>query len=254
MGSARTGTSIVVGALRNGAGIVGYNEGHYLSMMPGMIQFAVGHIVERRKRNASPEVMLAHIKVDAVINDIMMMMKTRMEAEFGNEKIWFDKTPDGLMIRAIPYLINMWPKARFIYTKRRAIENISSRLRKFKHLTFERNCEHWATSMRLWAELRLKIPERQRIEIDQREIGLEPRLTAERIGQFLGFNLRQINGMGQILKDERYEFTGGDERVVKSLDELGWSDEQIEIYKRICSPVNKEFGYSEDSSYYLADK
>lgn len=251
VGSARTGTSAVVGALRLGAGIAGYNEGHYLSMMPAMAKLMIEHVMERRKLDPSGEVMMAHIKADDVIDDLMGMMKARMEAQFPGNEVWFDKTPDVPMIRAIPYIIKMWPKARFIFTKRRAIENVSSRLRKFKHLTFERNCEHWATSMVTWTKMKVNIPESQRIEIDQREMGLEPMATAERIGRFLGFSENQTKDMGKILKDERYEFTGGNEREVKALSELGWNKEQLEAYEKICVPVNKEFGYSEDSSYYI---
>jgi hypothetical protein len=251
IGSARTGTSAVVMALRNGAHIAGYNEGHYLSMMHGMIKSAVDHIVGVKGRNSNPAVMMTYVKVDDITHDIMMMMKSRMESYFPNQKVWMDKTPDGLMLRVIPYLILMWPKARFIYTKRRALENISSRLRKFKHLSFEQNCERWAVAMDLWQKLKHHIPEGQRIEIDQRDMGLEPLKTAQRIGDFLGFSEQQIKDIGVALKGDRVEFTGGDEKAFKDMFELGWTSEQIEIYNRICAPINKEYGYSEDSSYYL---
>lgn len=251
VGSARTGTSAVAMALRLGVGVAGYNEGHYLSMLPGMIKLTVDHIAEQRKKDLSPGVMMSHIKIDMAMDDIMEMMKDRMEAQFPNRKVWFDKTPDILMVRAIPYIARMWPKARFIFTKRRAIENMQSRLRKFTHLTFERNCEHWAMAMDEWLKLRERIPESQRLEVEQREMGLEPEATAEKIGTFLKFSERQIREMGKILKNERHEFTGGNEREVKALDELGWSDEQLDIYKRICAPVNRAFGYSDDSSYYI---
>ena len=38
LGSPRSGTSIIGLALRNGAGIVGYNEGHILSIIPPLIE------------------------------------------------------------------------------------------------------------------------------------------------------------------------------------------------------------------------
>lgn len=250
VGAARTGTSVLVKALREGAGIAGYNEGHFLSIMPSMVRLVTDHIVEQRRKDPSGLVMMAHIKTDTMLGDLMAMMKARMEAEFPDQKVWFDKTPDVLMLRTIPYLMAMWPKARFIFAKRRAIENISSRLRKFTHLTFERNCEHWAMAMDTWLKFKENIPPGQRIEIDQHDMGLHPIETARQIGEFLGSSEKQIKDMGEILKNDRCEFTGGNEKVVKGLDELGWSTEQIEIYKRVCSPLNKEFGYSDGSTYY----
>ncbi len=251
VGSARTGTSAMVAALRGGAGIAGYNEGHLLSIMQDLINLIVNHVVEQRKKNPSDLVMMAHLKTDDLIKDVMEMMKKRMEAQFKGQKVWLDKTPDGRMVRAIPYLILMWPKARFIFTKRRAIENIESRLRKFKHLTFERNCEHWAKAMELWDKFKENIPERQRIEIDQREMALDPQDVAEKLGKFLGLDSKQIRGISDVFTNERHEYTGGNEKVVKALGELGWSEEQLSIFRNICSPMNAKFGYSEDSNYYL---
>lgn len=251
VGSARSGTSAMVLALRNSAQIPGYNEGHYLSVMHKMIKICTEHILERKQNNKRPEVMLSHVRTDEFTSDIMAMMKSRMESYFPNQKVWMDKTPDALMLRAIPYLILMWPKARFIFCKRRAIENIVSRLRKFKHLTFERNCEHWSTSMSLWLEVKGCIPENQRIEVDQYEMGMHPVETAESISKLLGLSEGQKKRIGDFFGGERVEFTGADEKSLKGLHELGWSGEQIEIYNRICAPMNKEYGYSEDSSYYL---
>lgn len=252
VGSARSGTSAMMVALRDGAHIKGYNEGHYLSMIHGMIKHATDHIVSYKGRDPSAEVMLAHVKVEDVANDIMDMMKTRMESHFKGEKVWMDKTPDGLMMRVIPYVIHMWPKARFIFTKRRAIENISSRLRKFKHLSFERNCEHWAQSMDLWQKFKTFIPEDQRIEIDQYEMGLRPLEVASKLGSFLNLTPEQVQGIGKCLSGPRIESTGGNEHTLKGLNDLGWTNEELETYKKICAPINKEYGYSEDStSYYL---
>ncbi len=251
VGSARTGTSVMVAALRSGADIAGYNEGHFLSLLPDTMNLFVNHILEQKKKNPSPLVMMSHLRIDNVMKDVMEMMKRRMEEEFTGKKVWLDKTPDGRMIRSIPYLIKMWPKARFIFTKRRAIENMESRLRKFKHLSFERNCEHWAASMELWDKMKENIPESQRIEIDQREMALNPKNVAAQLVEFLKLSQSQGKKIEDIFKNERHEFTGGDERLVKSLCDLNWSKEDTDTFKKICLPWNKKFGYGEDSNYYI---
>ncbi len=252
IGSARTGTSALVHALKNGADIAGYNEGHYLTMMHALIKTAVDHVVMQKNKNKSGLVMMSHITADHVVQDIMEMMKKRMEATFSGKIVWLDKTPDGPMLRLIPYLILMWPNARFIYTKRRAMENVVSRLKKFKHLDFKQNCERWVMSMDLWQKMKHHIPENQRIEIDQYDMSLKPGFVAERLGTFLGLGKKEVRGIAETLGGTRVEFTGGDEEHPKGLHELGWTSEQIDIYNALCKDLNRAYGYSEDSSYYLS--
>jgi len=251
IGAARSGTSIIAGALKVAAGIPGHNEGHYLSMMEGLIQTATTHLLDQRKKDPSDKVMMAHITTETLTEDIMEMMKKRMDLQFPNEEVWFDKTPDGNMVRMVPFIIKMWPKARFIFTKRRSIENIASRLRKFKHLTFERNCLHWANVMKRWQYVRAELPKGSWIEIEQRETGLNPEKVGEELGAFLALDEKQIAAMKKFLKTERYEFSGGDEKNTKGLNDMGWTEEELKVFKELCSPLNVVYGYSEDSSYYL---
>lgn len=50
------------------------------------------------------------------------------------EKIWVDKTPDPRMIKCVPRLKRAWPNAKFIFVKRRGIENLESRIKKFPYV------------------------------------------------------------------------------------------------------------------------
>ena len=250
IGSARTGTSALVGALK-ALGIPGYNEGHYLTMLASLLKVATDHVLFRREKDPSPTVMMSNINVDVVAADIILMMKKRMEAEFPGKKVWFDKTPHILMIKVIPYIMEMWPKARFIFAKRRAVENLQSRLRKLPHIKFKMHCEDWADCMIAWRNLKHRIPENQRIEIDQHDMGLDPKGTAEKIGTLLSLGLEEIKQIVDALSGERIEYTGGNEKEVKALDELSWTTDQIELYKNICADVNRESGYSDGANYYL---
>jgi len=42
---------------------------------------------------------------------------------------WVDKTPNLDIVRSADILYRIWPEAKFIYMKRRGIENVMSRLR-----------------------------------------------------------------------------------------------------------------------------
>ena len=56
--------------------------------------------------------------------------------------------------------------------------------------------------------------------------------------------------MEHIFTHERPQSTGGVEELkAQDIKEVGWTDEQIEIFRKHCGEVSKKFGYSESSSY-----
>lgn len=251
IGAARSGTSILAYALLKGAKIPGFNEGHFIPIIHPLTNTARDYFLEQRLRDSSLDVTMAKLTLEDLMNDIMDMVKKRQESFFPNQKVWLDKTPDGAMLQALPYIIKMWPKARFIYAKRRSLENISSRLKKFTYGTFEMHCNWWKGCMTLWKNRKAILHPEQWIEVEQREIALQPEVTAKQIGEFLKLTPEQTDAIATIFKNQRVEYRGGNEKKPLTLETTGWTAEEIEIYKRVCSETNKEMRYSEDESYYL---
>ena len=105
--------------------------------------------------------------------------------------------------------------------------------------------------MNLWKERKATLRNGTWIEIEQREMSLQPEVTAKELCEFLGLNDSAADAVAYAFKTLRPESTGGNEKVVSAINTIGWSQSQIDIYRRTCSHVAKEWGYSEDENYYL---
>src|SRR2546430_17539144 len=70
-----------------------------------------------------------------------------------------DKTPGWPMLKALPALLVVWPNLRVVFTKRRGIENVLSRQRKFPDGVFESHCRDWAAAMETWLAVHAEIPQ-----------------------------------------------------------------------------------------------
>ena len=183
IGSGRSGTSILTGALRNGGKIEGYFEGHFLPLMLLFMKDIDRYFYSKRQLMNDNRHMIADINQKQIENKIINIFRKQCES-LHKEKIWLDKSPDSGMIKCVPFLIRVWSQSRFIFAKRRGIENIISRLKKFPHVSFEKHCIMWKDCMESWLEVRDLVKECS-IEIEQREIALNPKITANKIGDFL---------------------------------------------------------------------
>jgi Sulfotransferase family len=127
VGSPRSGTSILTQALRL-ADYAGYAEGNFLSLL-----HTLGNNVDRHFTffaSTDPDVLTTHIDRDTLKSRLFTVLRDMVEERFAGQP-WLDKTGNPEMIAAIPILRTLWPHSAFIFAKRRAIENIVSRLKKF---------------------------------------------------------------------------------------------------------------------------
>ncbi|MEZ4630566.1 MAG: sulfotransferase [Deinococcales bacterium] len=161
-----------------------------------------------------------------------------------------DKTPGIAMLRMIPDILLIWPQAKIIFAKRRGIENIDSRLRKFPHVSFEEHCRQWQETMMYWYSLREKLDQGQYVEIDQHDIEYVPEKATQQLADFLHLSPEQKGQMLQRFQEKHPEKTRQAYRMeIKSLDEMAWSKDEKLYFKKICSEAMDKFGYSYDSSY-----
>src|SRR5262249_41270116 len=105
---------------------------------------------------------------------------------------WFDKTPGVSMLNAVPFLIHLWPDARFIFCKRYGVNNVISQLRYFgTSVTFDTACATWSSCMQQWFRVRSLIPAENYIEIDQFELVRSPKVVARQIANICSFEQAQ---------------------------------------------------------------
>lgn len=246
VGSPRSGTSILVRALQGG-GYYGYSEGNFLSILR-----AIGRAVDLHFETygaTNPRLLTAHLDKEALKTALYRVVTDAVAAQHVG-KVWLDKTGNPEMIEAIPFLRGIWPEARFIFAKRRAIENITSRVKKFPSRTFRYHCADWARNMAAWRRLMAFVPDLPAIEVDQRDIGERPAETAARIASFLGMSAEAQAKMAAIFGSEVPEQTEpGSARRMLSLAGTGWTEQQQRVFHRNCDEQMRAFGYSEDETY-----
>ncbi|WP_019505361.1 sulfotransferase [Pleurocapsa sp. PCC 7319] len=250
IGSGRSGTSILTGAMRSGGQIEGYLEGHFLPLILLFMQDIERYYFSKRSLLDDKRHMIADISQDYVEKQIAEFFRKTSES-LATDKVWLDKSPDSAMIKAVPYIVKIWSQSRFIFAKRRGIENIISRLKKFPHVPFEKHCLMWKDCMESWLMIKDKM-QYCSIEIEQREIALNPQKTAQTIGTFLDLDQAKVEKIAHIFTTQRPQNTGGKEELKAiTITETGWTNEQINIFRKHCGLINNKFGYCESSSYYL---
>jgi hypothetical protein len=249
LGSPRSGTSILTSSLRLAAKIPGCHEGHFLPLFSYLIP-EVDRYYQAKHNAVNEKYTLGCISADRVKIELLQSIRTITDSFF-DAPTWVDKSPGHEMIETVPYLKEAWSNAKFVFAKRRGIECIISRLKKFPKVPFEKHCQMWVKCMESWVEVRDSVAHSS-IEIDQREIALQPQGTAQKLGAFLALKPQKIKKIGEFFIEKRPEQTGSKEtELALDLTETGWTSEEIKIFQKVCGKINREFGYSETSSYYL---
>ena len=250
IGSARSGTSIIAAAIKLATDISGCNEGHFLPLISFLMQEIKSYYSKKEFLMDKKGFMISHTNSNDIEEGILEIFRNICNS-FYKQEIWIDKTPDMGMIKATPYLFRIWPKSRFIFAKRRGIECINSRLKKFPQVPFKTHCHIWKTCMESWLSVREDLNNNY-IEIEQREISLNSEFIAQKIAKFLNLNHEHTKNLNYTFSNKRPEFLGGQENIqATNIEEIGWSKQYITIFRDICGSINEKMGYSETSSYYL---
>jgi Sulfotransferase family len=247
VGSPRSGTSVLTSALL-GVGYAGYNEGNFLSLLNGIEKLVDSHFKAHgstNKRALTSVIDPADVKLRlyGVIRDSV--------ADKYSDKPWLDKTGTEEMIAAIPTLMELWPGCRFIFAKRRGIENIVSRLKKFPQHPFQQHCISWSRTMAGWRKMREQLPDLPAIEIDQREIAEIPELVSERIAGLLELTPEQQARMTETFtKDRPQETEQGSASRVLALRTVGWTQEEQDMFRLRCTEQMRLNNYTMDNRYW----
>jgi hypothetical protein len=246
VGSPRSGTSILINGMI-AAGYTGFREGNFLTLMRVFEAAADRH--RAGFANGSDKVLATMINWDAFKGEIFETFKRHVDA-LNPSAPWMDKTGNPEMIEAIPQLRKLWPNAIFIFAKRRGIENVTSRLKKFPGHGFDYHCKDWAKNMAAWRAVRDHLGE-SGIEIDQQEIIRSPHDVAAKLAIFLNAGEQARDRIQQtFLEDRPQETTVGSASRVIDLDETGWTSEQRDTFLRLCYSEMEAFHYSTGRSYW----
>jgi thioesterase domain-containing protein len=231
LGSARSGTSAVCGALRVGAGFFGWSEGHLFPALLGLLrafQETWDAACEPGMGATPSETALGHADGYAFLNEIVRgcdrLYGTWTEQSGASR--WVDKTPDSAMMLAAPLLQHIYPQSRIVLTHRHPIKFVLSVLRKFPMIALEKAIAAWSECGRTWHEVRQQLDPDRYLELSQASLSLQTDQTVGRLSRFLGLTSEQAAGVGAYLRRERPEGTGSSEdRLDLFLEDMTWPEE-----------------------------
>lgn len=247
VGSPRSGTSALVDVAL-AAGYTGFREGMFLNLLVPLSDVVDRHFATYADPS-SRETLASVVDQAAFKSALQALLKTTVE-RYGPAPPWFDKTGNPEMIESIPILRALWPEAVFVFAKRRGIENIVSRLRKFPEHSFDYHCRDWARNMARWREVRDAIPPTKRREVDQRDMIQHPDQVGEQLQYLFGANPAQKAAMISVMRNNRPQETrSGSAEAVHDIDTVGWNPHQIELFIRLCGAEMAAYGYSLNDSY-----
>jgi hypothetical protein len=244
LGCVRSGTTAVGRALQ-AAGLPGWTEGHVFPLLH-LLKLAIEGFLVKETPNLN-----AGLGVDFLdqgrLEGLLVDYFEQFQLSQHMSTRWVDKTPGPEMIEAAPYLHSLWPRARFIYCRRRGIENVKSQLRRFSNepgvnLGFQEACHVWARCMDMWGGVRESLGETF-CEIDQGEMATNPEETVARLAVLLELTSTQAEALGNSLRDCHPEQTASSS-APESLEETGWSEEQRNFFLTACGSSMQAYGYS----------
>jgi hypothetical protein len=245
LGPARSGTSAITLALLESASFVGCGEGHLLSLAHALLATVDRHY---QHGGNDPSTALGRVAIDA-FQILIRRTFVNLLPELFSTKRWLDKTPTVEMVRASVLLQELWPNAHFIFMKRRVIENVLSRRRKFPDDSTENHYSDWAAVMAAWLAVRDKLGNAA-LEIEHRQLVLDPDAVATSIASFLQIPDAEATRLRRYLTKNRPEQTDENFGATYSLDRLDLDENDTLRLTAVCDPLMYALGYSYDESYF----
>lgn len=258
LGSPRSGTSTIAHVIKEHFGYQGHAEGHVFNLMHKLVSATREHYVHagiapvERSANVAPganswlgSTTAATVSQARLTQQIIEVFKSSVAWVYGES--WFDKTPGPEAIHAVEMLVEMYPRAKFVFLIREPISNIESRMRKFPNESFREHCLAWVESANAWLRVRSLIPEGSAVELRTHELTREPAKVYRQLLELLkdhplGKLAAEKPPLEKFLLLERTN--GGDPSAQRSLADVSWSEADKTTFISICGAVMDVFGFS----------
>jgi Sulfotransferase family len=247
LGPARSGTSAVTLALLESGSYVGTGEGHLMPLAHELLSVIDEHY---RRVGIDGNTALRRVSSDA-FQKLVRRAFVKLASELFPTPRWLDKTPTVEMVRASVLMQELWPNARFIFMKRRVIENLLSRRRKFPDGTTESHYSDWTAVMAAWLAVRDQLGGAA-LEIDHRQLVVDPQEVASLIAAFLELEKPAAARLTDYLSQSRPEQTDGNFGATYTTGHLGLDEFEVRRMMEVCDPMMRAFGYGYGDSYYDA--
>jgi hypothetical protein len=254
LGNPRSGTTALATCFKEVLKIQGYIEGHFLKHIDRYKETTDSIFDKLTPHEKHKSIAMGNITKDIFTSNLLSAFKHTYESLFDNsQKYWFDKTPGIMPISDILY---MWPNAKFIMLKRRSLENINSRIIKWKDSSFTQHCQQWSDIMKNWYYLDKSILGNNFIEIEHYDMLFNVHKVAQDIinllPEYTDINKEIINFFSSnIVKGDKTQWTINQKPSILDIDTINWTDEQKETHNKICLETLHLYNYSCDKNYFL---
>ncbi|MGJ4927602.1 sulfotransferase family protein [Bradyrhizobium sp. HKCCYLS2038] len=237
VGAPRSGTSILLFALKDVFGLPGFGESHVMPAFQRMVHHLRAYV---NSLEGSPDpIMLKRLDRIELEQHVFAYIRHFYAAQFPQGR-WVDKTPTGEAVFGLPLIESIFPGSRLIATKRNGIEVIVSHQKKFKS-TFEEACQSWLSAMQGLLHARQGC--QNLLEVDQFDLLNNSVEVANKVASHLGFESR-ADRLSQYFLTHRVERSSTYDGSSKlRLADTSWSAADQEKFKSMCGSMMLEFGY-----------
>lgn len=255
MGSPRSGTTVVGNMVQRGLGIRSHGESHMAQVFKNLMitasEYVEGSPASQNQGTLTWEVSKTYVKA------LQVQQFRELYSAYYPGTVFIDKTPGIPMLDTLPYLFLAYPNAKVVYCKRRGLENIASRLRKFPDVQFDGHCQQWKQAFAIWRrhkrELNTEILKNKQwfIEIEQYGLLTDAQKTIRGLSAFLDLDEIAFKRMLKYQSTETPQKTSEDGAKALSLESISWTDAEKQTFLRICGDEMERAGYSITESYFL---
>jgi hypothetical protein len=249
LGAKRSGTSAVTQALLRSGRYAGQEEGHLLGLVGRLIELVEQHYeVNETEVTEQRNTFITSVPEKYFFDSIRGVFAHLTLSVFPSG-YWIDKTPNSAMVQLAPLLKEIWPNAKFVFMKRRGIENLVSRSRKFPETAFRERCEDWRNVMEAWLRVRDDLSSAA-IEIEQLDLVREPDRLANDLARFLAIPDAEAARFREALVSDRPERSASNFGQIHDFESAGWSASEVKKFKEICGAMMAVYGYGYSGAYY----
>ncbi len=237
VGAARSGTSILLFALKDAFKLPGYGESHVMPAFQNAV-LPFRSYMERFASNSDP-MLLKELPQAGFEQHLFEYFRRFYHARYPAGR-WVDKTPGGEAVFGLPLIEAIFPDARLIAAKRNGIEVVTSHIKKFR-TPFEAACRTWTHAMKGIIHARTTCL--NLLEVDQFYFQNHTAEVSRNIADHLG-EIDRAEDLSEYFKTRRVQHssTHDPQRRLKLAD-TDWSTNEIKIFKRVCGDMMERFEY-----------
>lgn len=235
-GPARSGTSITYYAARDMFGLPGRGEGHVFPIFQRIQHqyFVYAKGFQDNKGTLARELNPREFKLHMQEYIRSFYRKTYKGDSF------VDKTPGAEAIQGANFILEVYPDARLIVTRRTGIEVVQSFRLKFA-AGFEDACRAWTNCMAATLRMRERCP--QILEIDQFDLTNAPEDVAARLCNHVR-RPEKTAELARYFSEQRTDKSSEhDWRHRLTLAGTSWTKEEKETFRKLCGATMQTFGY-----------